>query len=202
MVTVTRSSVGGRRRRTHDSHSPKAHVSLDGEHLDTASSHLYNRVDNPSAVELRQVRAEFYGSGTNGRRRSSTKEMASHSSHRRDPISRTTTVKIPEVPAREGRRRRREKSKGEVDDDRVYAYRYVDSDPRDSPSRTVPRRRASAPRATSKYESDRMRMIDSDLSRRHTERRAPYQRDWDSSASRHHLRSSSDVAYTRPSVAR
>lgn len=208
MVSVTRASAG-RRRRTHDSYSSKTYISLDDENLDTAPSHPYNRANNPSATELRRVRAEFYGSDINGRRRSNTTEMALHNNQRKDSILRTTAARMSEVAPREGRRkhdptyrRRREKSKEEVDDGRVYTYKYLDDDPRDVTSKSVPRRRASAPRATSKYESDRMRVIDLDLSRRHTERRAPHQRDWDSSTSRHHLRSSSDAAYTRPSVPR
>ena len=204
-MTATRPPASGRRRRNQGYHSSKASVSLEGQPLNAASSHPYNRVDNPSREELRRVHDEFY-SVTSDRRRRSNQEMASHSNHRRDSFS---SARLPEVTIREGRRkhdsssrRRREKVREEVDSGRVYVYRYLDDDPRDGASRSAPRRRASAPRATSKYESDRRGTYKPELSRRHAEIRAPYYGEGDGSTSRNHTRSSSEAAYARSTVGR
>lgn len=185
MESTAKTTTASRRRKAHSRDRSKHSSLLNGEYLHSTASNQYIFSNNPNADELRRVRTEFYKKSPEDRRRESQREMDTYTTQRRQPRSRRSSLKIPESTSRELRRdhefrhrHRRERYKEETEEAAAYAYQQVYDNPRDGDyAKTAPRRRASAPRATSRYEAERVRVQEPSLARRHTERRAQSRRE-------------------------
>lgn len=211
MDTATRTSTTSRRRKAHHSHNRSKHRSrLDGESLDSIVSSQHMPSNNPDVDELRRVRAEFYKKSPQARQRETQREMDPYPSQTRHSKSRRPSIKIPEITTREVRRdhesrhrSRKEKSKEEPEDNAGYVYRQVYENPRDGDyEKPVPRRRASAPRATSRYEAERVRAQEPSLPRRHTERRASSRREAGVEPNKPQRRMTHEAATSHPFISR
>lgn len=204
MAAATRTSTASRhRRRTHRKGSSRVQPVLHDQSSDIATSDYHTSTRKPGVDELRQVRAEFYNKTPEDRQRDAYERMQSYSDHRRDPGPRKLSTKMSEVTVREVRRSsdvkhrpRRERQK-ELDDDTVYVYRRRDEDPKEDILKTMPRRRVSAPRASTKGDPECTYIREPNLSRRHTEKKAPIRRESETVSLRPQRRPKTDAA-TRP----
>ncbi len=180
MEAAAKTSTASRRRKNHGHHGSKHRSLLDGERLDTTATSQQVPTSNPGVDELRRVRTEFYKKSSEERRRETPPEMNPFTSPTRHSKSRRSSTKIPDIATREVRRdhesrhrSRREKHKEEPQDDTGYVYKQVYDNPSDGDyAKPVLRRRASAPRSTSRSELERLRNFEPNLARRLAERRA------------------------------
>jgi hypothetical protein len=211
MDAAARTSTTFRRRKSHHCHNrPKHRSTLDGESLDSTASSKQMPSNNPNVDELRRVRADFYEKSLQDRHGETHREMDPYASPTRHSKSRRPSSKIPEITAREVRRdhesrhrSRKEKYKEESEENAGYVYRQVYEIPRDGDDeKPAPRRRASAPRATSRYEAERVRAQEPSLSRRHTERRASSRKEAGVESSRSQRRTKHEAATSRPLISR
>ena len=210
MEAPARTTTASRRRRIH-SHDHSKHSSVvDGEYLDSRASSRQTSSNHPNADELRRVRTEFYKRSPEDRRKEAQRTMDSYPTQRRHSRPRRSTTKVADISTRELRRdqetrhrSRREKNREEPEEDTGYVYRQVYSDARDGDVPiSMPRRRASAPRATSRYEAERVRAQEPSLARRHTERRLYSRREAGLESSRSQRQSDQETATPYPSISR
>lgn len=202
MEAAVRTTIGSRRRKGHSHDRTRQPSLLDGEYLDSTASSQQMPSDNPNADELRRVRTEFYKKSPEDRRRETQREMDSYTTQRRHSRSRRSSIKVPESIVRDLRRDhesrhkyRREKYREEPEENTGYVYKQVYDHPKDADyAKQMPRRRASAPRATSRYEAERVRAQEPSIARRHTERRALSRREAGVESSRSQRRSDYDAA--------
>lgn len=202
MEAAVRTTTGSRRRKVHGRDRPRQPSLVGGEYLESSDFTQQITSDNPTVDELRRVRTQFYRKFPEDRRRETEKDMNSHATQGRHSRSRKSSIKIPESSIRDlGRdhepkhRHRREKYKEEPEDDTVYVYKQVYNTPKDADrAKPMPRRRASAPRATTKYEGEGVRAQEASITRRHTERRAPGRKEAVVEMNRSRRRSDSDAA--------
>lgn len=210
MEATAKTTTGSRRRKAHSGDRYNHLRLLDSEYLPSTASNQHIFSDHPDADELRRVRTEFYKKSPEDRRRESHREMDTYTAQRRHPRSRRSSIKTPESITRELRRdhefrhrHRREKYKEESEDAAGYVYQQVYDNPMDSDyAKTAPRRRASAPRATSRYEAERVRVQEPSLTRRHTERRVSSRREAGVEQSGSQRRSDHVAATPRPLIIR
>lgn len=175
---------------------------VDGEYLESLGSSQQMPSDYPTPDELRRVRTEFYRKSPEERRREAERNMDFHTTQGRHPRSRRPSVKVPDSSIRDLRRdheskhrHRREKYKEEPEQDTVYVYKQVYDSPKDADhARPMPRRRPSAPRASTRYHADGVRAPEPSIARRHTERRASGRKEAAIESSKFRRRSDSDVA--------
>lgn len=209
-AAVRTTTTASRRRKGHLRDRPRQSSLVDGEYLESLGTSQQMPSDNPTADELRRVRTEFYRKSPEERRREIERDMDLHTTQRRQQRPRRSSIKMPESSARDLRRdheskhrHRREKYREEPDDDTVYVYKQVYENPKDADhARSMPRRRASAPRATTRYDADGMRAQEPSIARRHTERRTSGRREAGVELSRSRRRSDSDVAIPNSFVSR
>lgn len=205
-----RTTTGSRRRKGHGRDRPRQPSPVGGEYLESSGSAQQMPSDNPTVDELRRVRAEFYGKSPEDRRREMQKDMNSHATQGRHSRSRKSSIKITESSIRDLRRdhepkhkHRREKNREEPEDDTVYVYKQVYDIPKDAErAKPMPRRRASAPRASSRYEGEGVRTQEPSITRRHTERRAAGRKETGVELNRSRRRSDSDAAVPSSLISR
>lgn len=180
MEAAATTTTGSRRRKVHSRDHPRQPSLVGGEYLDSVDSSQQMPSDNPTVDELRRVRTEFYRKSPEDRRRETEKNMSAHATQGRHSRSRKLSIKMPESSIRDLRRvhelkhrHRREKYREEPEDDTVYVYKQVYDTPKDADhAKSMPRRRASAPRATMRHDAEGVRAQEPSITRRHTERRA------------------------------
>ena len=202
MEAAVKTTTGSRRRKGHGRDRPRQPSLVGGEHLESSGSTQQMPSDNPTVDELRRVRAEFYGKTPEDRRRETQKEMNSYATQGRHPRSKKSSIKITESSIRDLRRdheskhkHRREKNKEEPEDDTVYVYKQVYDIPKDADrAQPMPRRRASAPRTTTRHDGQGVRTQEPSITRRHTERRAVGRKEAGVEPNRSRRRSDSDAA--------
>lgn len=202
MEAAVRTTTGSRRRKGHGRDYPRQPSLVGGEYLESLGSGQQMPSDNPTTDELRRVRTEFYRKSPEDRRREAERDMNSHTTQSRHSRSRRSSIKLPESSIRDLRRdpeskhrHRREKYTEEPEDDTVYVYKQVYENPKDADhAKPMSRRRASAPRATTRYDAEGVRAQEPSITRRHTERRASARREAGVELNRSRRRSDSDAA--------
>lgn len=202
MEAAVKTTAGSRRRKGHGRDRPRQPSLVGGEYLESSSFTQQMPSDNPTVDELRRVRAEFYGKTPEDRRRETEKDMNPHATQGRHSRSRKSSLKITESSIRDLRRdheskhkHRREKNKEEPEDDTVYVYKQVYDIPKDADrAKPMPRRRASAPRTTTRYDGEGVRTQEPSITRRHTERRAVGRKEAGAELNRSRRRSDSEAA--------
>lgn len=203
-------TTASRRRKTHGYDHSKPTSMLDGAYVESTASSRQAPWNNPTTDDLRRIRSEFYKRSPEDRRREVHREMDPHTIQRRHSRPRKSSTRVADTSIRElqrdhdtRHRYRREKYEEEPDEGTGYVYKQAYRDTRGTDdTMPIPRRRASAPRATTRYETERAQVQEPGLARRHTERRVVSRREAGVESSRIQRRSDHDAATPRTSMTR